>query len=51
MTCKIDNSRFPYFKLGKVVAETRQMFKKAFVEDALDHSQTYEWSKHFKGDS
>ena len=36
------------FKLNKTAAETHQMLKEAFGEQALSQPRTYEWFKHFK---
>ena len=37
-----------YFKLNKTAAETHQMLKEAFGEQALSQARTFEWFKHFK---
>jgi hypothetical protein len=36
------------FKLGKTASETHIMLKEAFGDNALGHTQTYEWCKCFK---
>jgi hypothetical protein len=36
------------FKLGKSAAETHQMIKQAFDDDALGQTQTYDWFNWFK---
>ncbi|GFG30152.1 hypothetical protein Cfor_00898 [Coptotermes formosanus] len=36
------------FKFGTTAAETHQMLKEAFGDNALDQTQTYEWFKRFK---
>jgi len=36
------------FKLNKTAAETQQMLKEAFGEQALSQARTFEWFKHFK---
>jgi len=36
-------------KNGKSVTETFKMLKKAFREEAMGRTQTYEWWKRFKG--
>ena len=36
------------FKLNKTAAETHQMLKEAFDEQALSQARTFEWFKHFK---
>ena len=35
------------FKLGKTPAETYQILKQTFEEDALDPNEVYNWFKHF----
>ena len=36
------------FKLNKTAAETYQMLKEAFGEQALSQTRTFEWFNHFK---
>ena len=36
------------FKLNKTAAETHQMLKEAFGEQALSQARTFEWFKRFK---
>jgi hypothetical protein len=36
------------FKLKKTAAETHQMLKEVFGEQALSQARTFEWFKHFK---
>ena len=38
------------FKLNETAAETNQMLKEAFGEQALNQTRTFEWFKHFKDD-
>jgi len=38
------------FKLHKIAAETHQMLKEAFGEQALSQARTSEWFKRFKDD-
>jgi len=35
-------------KLNKTAAETHQMLKEAFGEQASSQARTFEWFKHFK---
>ena len=36
------------FKLGKTTTECYEMFKTAFGEQAMGHSQTFQWFSRFK---
>jgi len=36
------------FHLGKTATETHEMLQKAFKEEALSHTQVFEWSAWFK---
>jgi len=36
------------FRINKTAAETHQMLKEAFGEQALSQVRTFEWFKHFK---
>jgi len=37
-----------YFKLGKTATECYEMLKTAFGEQAMGHSQTFQWFSRFK---
>jgi len=36
------------FRLGKTAAEAHKMLQKAFKEEALSHTEVFEWFEQFK---
>jgi hypothetical protein len=38
------------FKVRKTAAETHSMLREAYDNDALSHTMTYKWFKHFKNE-
>ena len=36
------------FKIGKIATETYQLLQKAYGEDAMGHTQVFDWFRRFK---
>ena len=37
-----------YFKIGKTAKETYQLLRQAYGEDAVGHTQVFDWFRRFK---